>query len=79
MSPPPRCPAPRAPGRRDDNAAPSRGAEAGRDGADSRALEITRRRRLREGEDGTAPAEQRPASGEPVRPPSDGRPSGAIG
>jgi hypothetical protein len=50
-----------------------------RDGADSRALEITRRRRLREGEDGTAPAEQRPASGEPVRPPSDGRPSDAIG
>jgi hypothetical protein len=30
-------------------------------------------------EDGTAPAEQRPASGEPVRPPSDGRPSDTIG
>ena len=46
----------------------------GRPGAGNR-----RRRRLREGEDGAALAEQRPTSGEPVRPPSDGRPSGTIG
>jgi len=51
----------------EDNAAPSRGPEDGRDGADSRALEIAAA-----GVSGKAKtaalAEQRPASGEPVRP-----------